>query len=1769
MILQTIILFFIVKASFSWQYPIKGQWGTDLQSENIFTSTNYNKILDLFDLVQKKDNMSFALANTTDGIEQKTQVIKKYYNDTALKDLNITLLDFSQVNADKIYVFGEKKPTPSLKTTTSATVNATYSLSNCTIHAADLKVNCSSIDFTPIDTILQKENMSMQKVFGIQALTNQTDTNIYTGLSFINDKSIAYVAIVKCKYDKVLEACMYQKLEVKNAGTLEFNYLKLLYNPFTAYQELIFVPYQTQDNVFTVLFFDLQSLKVDTIKDTDQGNSFCGTGEIQDFKIQSEDLIYLTKHYLCRFTTDVKVVERLSNLETLGLYNGIQNTYNLTAEKYDVVIFDEIFFTPKAFDSMMGQDYTLLIMVYFEKTSYVQVYSWDKDLSNDSSNEYLELKTTLSAPESSILTIRTNCATTYCYFSSFIAVMIKSDTTYLLQVYENNLSHLYFGYEREGLIFQDSTNIQMKWSSESLLVYASDQTIGVIYVNSVPSIEANLTENTTVVLNYTDNTEGSTWNQVPINYFIYPEDTAFVSKYPAVNLTDFLSVQTTGRFIYESKIDLESWFMGNSQAFDYRCNNQTAIGASTIFTDGNIFPRKFNIYKKDLTQDAVFHYHNMRYFTGKSFLSIMQIKLIIYINLCSITRSGVVRCSLKGQIPESQTVLTSAFSSKIMAYKQQDAWYIYSLSPMEQIIVLHKPYSYCTISIANEYTLYCSDMALRKIFVYMINVENKNLYTIRVIDNIYASILRTSESFSGLLFGLSDTFISIIDVYNGQVLNTIQSELTMDNRYYIELLDTNLVVVCYSRNSFEEYYIGDIANPVKTLGETKFTDWGFHIINAHGQHVSRKDTNILPILVTDENNYQTLLYLKIGDCKFNKILFTKKLYEYRQFSTIFLQTTYLPPDDTRNQSLEIVSLIDSGANSRISDICQYQKTDIDMKGLPLACDLVVFHDYRSILDLREAEINKTYDCFLDVHKYGDTNIQLSANFTINVGGYSEVISDSEGETVKVEQSFSNDPIALQKYYTGMVLGYNLSQKSLRTKSKFTLTKLYEWDQQSSQIFNLTRNEFKVNSIVVNADDSILIQSEDMIIRMAMNKNSISSTTIKPTIKAYVHQKTAGEQTRKNCSKILYDNDSQLSFSFCYLKNSLVCVITSFNNRKVSILLEQGQTFSAYNSIIHISLMTTQTSSNNPNLESAEDLESSFLSQKTILVFSNKISSNEFEVNSWTMIFPNTIKNVEPTQRSNNVLQLEDMTADFVESVDTKDLQVKINDKIINANNLQIAVFNTQFKDQNKGNKIVDTQSKPTLYIYTIDVNNTSMSQTKLLSIELQELIKDNRYGFVGLINLRCEDKAFFYSKVDFEAKFGKDSDMKLTDQTQYFSCILVQSDMLHFEILFWVTNQQQIEYKIVSYYVQYTSFKAKNKNSISKKYFAITGERSFHIESSNFDYNENQTDQLPSIYLFTYERQTKLESQGTKYALAKSHYKTSYLSDPEHPMTQIDYDILEDFVAAELYSQLTLRDKPKSIQIEGGVSVDDRNGDSKMSIKFKNFMNDQYLIMSGFLHNPINFFKLNPIISVVSKDIYREDFIITAFNHFSNASVNIISENPLINTLKYILIALAGILLSLLLLCICVKKSRAKRTEKQQQIDKLKEGIDSDDDLQNQEALGALQEEDLHLSSDLQLDKHSNRPTERSKRSKRNIVIDHQSDSMSSITKQSDAKFKIAEPNDQKNVTSLKDILQPDKKKDASPFYSIFQENKQEKPSGDLIFHSFKYDSVEIEPEEE
>lgn len=230
-----------------------------------------------------------------------------------------------------------------------------------------------------------------------------------------------------------------------------------------------------------------------------------------------------------------------------------------------------------------------------------------------------------------------------------------------------------------------------------------------------------------------------------INFFVVPETTAYVNQWGLTNEIAELTTTSQGFFLLENEYAFSDWFMGNYLSYSITCMPELPVKNTNVLQWKQLSPRMYNINVAGLTAADIFHLANSESFPDGSFVNVIQIQLVIYINKCALGRNLSIRCVQKGIIQEESMIIESVVTKKLFAYKVTAGWRVYNLDPIMKLVELENSTLTCTDYPQQDYVLACSDQSKIQVILYGFSqVRDEQPVEIRRIENIYVQKLKSS-----------------------------------------------------------------------------------------------------------------------------------------------------------------------------------------------------------------------------------------------------------------------------------------------------------------------------------------------------------------------------------------------------------------------------------------------------------------------------------------------------------------------------------------------------------------------------------------------------------------------------------------------------------------------------------------------------------------------------------------------------------------------------------------------------------------------------------------------------------------------------------------------------------------------------------------------------------------------------------------------------------------------------------------------------------------
>ena len=753
----------------------------------------------------------------------------------------------------------------------------------------------------------------------------------------------------------------------------------------------------------------------------------------------------------------------------------------------------------------------------------------------------------------------------------------------------------------------------LKWFKTTQLFVVNASNIIIFDLNPRPFIQiSNLSANTSLDLTYSINNEGQTYNQ-NLNFTVLPQNTEYLNVLPVANETLLLNKFASGYFIYSWPI-LKSWFLGNELSYSIACQNSTqglnpqsaeATSIANVLRTEELNPRQFNLYTGSKSSKDVYHYNVLQNMVNNRFITVIQLAVDIYVNECLLTTLGVIRCNTKYKIPSTELIIDSILTSEYFAYKLQDGYHIRIFKNFEKEI-LFKPHGskdiFCNEYVGNPQYLVCSETNGTQDLISYWQTNKDGTYPTLVsqIKGTYASKVYTSHIYEDTLFVIGDGQINIVHI-NGQLISVIKSKLTTNNIYYITLTKYHLVIINTLRNSFEEYYLGQLSNPKLVKPEFSLSKYNYQILDVHGYSVNREFTNMMPLIVRytgiRNNSYVKLQYVNIGEAEFNTQDMSKSLYMFKRKSTYFLQSTLQPRkigadngietgNSDNKSNKEIVSFINTGAVDKDLYQCG-QMTDSKV----IACDIIVYHQYSTIFDQTNLVDTSKLDCNQNISK--NTAALETVPFIVDIGDTRKTITSVDGKTIQqnIQITASSNEIKLKGKFNGQIQNYSLDRRQMISSADGTgnttndknnhnaILNNFDWQEEISKIMQLSREGMIIRDIKMLDGHTVFALTENTVIKLKIvNKvgdgnfdRDISGlkTNFQPYVSGFLNQASSTNQNI-TCERLLLDSSNQIIITVCNkIDDGYFMTLSTWYSRTPKILVDAPIEFNINTDIIDI------------------------------------------------------------------------------------------------------------------------------------------------------------------------------------------------------------------------------------------------------------------------------------------------------------------------------------------------------------------------------------------------------------------------------------------------------------------------------------------------------------------------------------------------------------------------------------------------------------------------
>lgn len=916
--------------------------------------------------------------------------------------------------------------------------------------------------------------------------------------------------------------------------------------------------------------------------------------------------------------------------------------------------------------------------------------------------------------------------------------------------------------------------------------------------------------------------QGKTTDYLQIYLNVSEPDTTFIHRLKKEKLTELMSKASVGKFQIQDYV-VNNWFLGNRLSYSISCPKETAI-ESKIESQSNIAPRLFNLMAEKNMTNTTFYYSMLSVIINKSFITVIQNRSGIYVNECRQNLSFKIRCYTKQFINSTELILESVLTTKLFAFKNKSGYHVLYFPKKgytDNVVNISEDISTCS-NFNDPSTLICSDGMTKNTKILNMKVSNNSLYYSKktIVKGLYVKQLINSKRYENIIIIADDGKVVIFDILKNFQVAVIQSQLTETNDFYIYLVKDYLVIICYSRNSFEEYYLGVLDTPTLVKNEFFLDFYNYQVLKVSSLQHNREWTYLMPILVVESNKWVNLVFFEIGRPYFTTIKSVHELYEYRPFSRHHFQFTSKQNSNINSNERhdEVISFIDAGSNEKKCG-GSYDS------GILIACDLIIYHNQKILINTTKAE-QKVATCSFNVSSitsFSEKKEEIQFPFTITTGDERQVIKAEDknlDETNDVQINTSSTEIYLNDKFHGPVLLYAYNDREIEQKTKVDFKKAFEPITVTHQILKLTREQLEIQDTVLGNGGNIFLLGRESIIQLA-HHNLGAVTKTQPNIKSVLRlsNKYTG---RLFCNKLIFDNINEFSFTLCDSNQGMKIFVSSWYTMKPKSLTEEQIRYKQYS-------VTKNT----------------FYINKELYVWSVEKISRFTNVQSYLFHNYEDIKfgytnEVKPTLSSliPESFKVSESPANFIEMVKIdnfsyfykikKDIYEKtiINKKTVEleiretVENIFVLLFGSDkdnssqdvsdSHDFNPVIKILAIVSEGNTDILQYEVENlgekTGTTRARELmekrSFVVHELLKVYLFDYIDpiyqnsfskIMNMKCEKTAVTNKLVVEEDDLEYNFDMN--EKEYYFSCVLTQKKNFHLDLFFTLKSNQKLEGK--------------------------------------------------------------------------------------------------------------------------------------------------------------------------------------------------------------------------------------------------------------------------------------------------------------------------------------------------------------------------------------
>ena len=581
----------------------------------------------------------------------------------------------------------------------------------------------------------------------------------------------------------------------------------------------------------------------------------------------------------------------------------------------------------------------------------------------------------------------------------------------------------------------------------------------------------------------------------------------------------------------------DKWFIGNRLNMDTKCTSGNVTIPESVYSIQELKDKQMNLIFSEKSSKNIFYYElYSQPLDDGSYSMVIQIELEIYFQKCKVSRLNLLKCITWNKVEETNMVLEGTLV--------RDEYFIYKTNEQTKAVQFDSN----NVPIVTAFMgarATCTFQVLQKIDVlFCVNFEDRTFHTYYLtgglkevvqLKDVYANKIAVSEFHPSVVFVSTEDTIEIRSVRTGVLINVIDSEVTQQLDSSFKICGNIMMVLSPALNTFEEYDISELRNPLLITSMNVMDFYGYQIqTNTRlGFHFGCQES--LPLIVNDGKHVKGLI-VRLGAIPENK---------FRDQFIIGDSTYYA------NYFIEAIDLSDTTKFTKERVVWSFLDTsngDVDEFGGEVA----TFGNQQMIFDFRKLEPGKKdldFECKLTVTppESIDNSITIDFTLTVNKNSIKIYLEDEEGDyvanmtkTKKIDMFEAFDTVEFPNFFIGEVLTYNFNISENDYQSAIQRYSIINNYQDLTSIMRCSREQTLVLDVYISHTGSIYPLTQNAMFKI---KNGTTYS-----VQNFMYLSNTGSEGFQ-CHRVLLNEARNIIISLCDRAKIPYFVVSNWNSMK--------------------------------------------------------------------------------------------------------------------------------------------------------------------------------------------------------------------------------------------------------------------------------------------------------------------------------------------------------------------------------------------------------------------------------------------------------------------------------------------------------------------------------------------------------------------------------------------------------------------------------------------